>query len=125
MSGECDDCGEHTLDCFCRCEGDYVLARTCGSGCPCGVSEFNTHLNLVRRDMADEKKFSCLNKSTDPFSGGIDPPAHLPERKQINVRGRAEHEAILKDAAWCKELGLDQIYETMVYLKRWGDWLQN
>jgi hypothetical protein len=47
----------------------------------------------------------------------------LPERKHINVRGRQEHEAIIRDAAWCKELGLDQYYEIMVYLKRWGGWL--
>ena len=58
----------------------------------------------------------------DPF-GGIDPPAEMPPVKYINVRGREEHEAIIKDAAWCAELGLDQYYETMVYLKRWGNWL--
>jgi hypothetical protein len=58
----------------------------------------------------------------DPF-GGIDVPEHLPDRKWINIRGRAEHEAIIKDAAWCEELGLDQTYEVMVYLKRWGGWL--
>jgi len=55
--------------------------------------------------------------------GGIDPPAEIPETKWINVQGREEHEAIIKDAAWCEELGLDQIYETLVYLKRWGGWL--
>jgi hypothetical protein len=125
LSGKCDKCGDHTLECICRCEGDYVLARTCGSGCPCHHLPFSTHLNLVRRDMADEKKYSCLSKKTDPFCEGIDPPAHLPERRYVNVRGREEHEAIIKDAAFCKELGLDQIYETMVYLKRWGGWLQN
>jgi hypothetical protein len=58
----------------------------------------------------------------DPI-GENTPRAHLPERKHINVRGRQEHEAIIKDAAWCKELGLDQAYEVMVYLKRWGSWL--
>jgi hypothetical protein len=57
--------------------------------------------------------------------GGIDPPAEIPETKYINVRGREEHEAIIKDAAWCEELGLDQVYETLVYLKRWGEWLSN
>ena len=114
MSGECDDCGEHTLECACRgSEGEYILERTCGNGCPCRFKEIYTHLNLVRNHM--EK---------DEF-GGIDPPAELPETKWINVRGRAEHEAIIRDAAWCKELGLDQYYETMVYLKRWGGWLGN
>lgn len=47
----------------------------------------------------------------------------LPERKHINVRGREEHEAVIRDAAWCKELGLDQAYEVFAYLKRWGSWL--
>jgi hypothetical protein len=46
-----------------------------------------------------------------------------PETKWINVRGREEHEAVIKDTALCEELGLDQIYETMVYLRRWGSWL--
>lgn len=54
---------------------------------------------------------------------GIDPTPIQSETKWINVRGREEHESIIKDAALCKELGLDQIYEVMVYLKRWGSWL--
>ena len=59
----------------------------------------------------------------ESISQGENPPAQIPERKTINVYGRAEHEAIIRDAAWCKELGLDQYYEVMVYLKRWGGWL--
>lgn len=55
--------------------------------------------------------------------GGIDPPAHLPEIKTINVRGRKEHEEFLKNPQKMKELGLDPVYETIVYLKRWGGWL--
>jgi hypothetical protein len=54
---------------------------------------------------------------------GIDPPAELPPVKWINVRGRAEHEAVIKDRVLCEELGVDQIFETMKYLKRWGSWL--
>lgn len=109
MSGECDNCGKHTLECLCRdSSGDYILVRTCGTGCPCRFKEHYTHLNLVRNDME-----------------GIDPSADLPERKTINVRGREEHEAIIRDAEWCRELGLDQVYETIVYLRRWGGWLQN
>ncbi len=50
-------------------------------------------------------------------------PSEPPERKVINVRGRREHEAILNDPSKCKELGLDRTYEVMVYLKRWGGWL--
>ena len=60
-----------------------------------------------------------------PLTEGIDPPAHLPERKVINVNGREEHEAILKDAAKCEELGLDQMFEVIIYLKRWGGWLND
>ena len=59
----------------------------------------------------------------DPLVEGEWPPAELPERRCIDVDGREEHEAILKDAAKCKELGVDQMYETIVYLKRWGSWL--
>ena len=59
------------------------------------------------------------------FSDGINPPPDLPPRKEINVHGRKEHEALLKDFAKCKELGLDIIYESIVYLKRWGGWLED
>jgi len=45
------------------------------------------------------------------------------EKLIINVKGREEHEKILKDEKKCKELGLDRYYEIMVYLKRWGSWL--
>lgn len=92
-------------------EGDYVFERTCGLGCPCRFNEYYTHLNLVRNHM------------DEALGGGIDPPAELPETRYINVRGREEHEAVIKDTALCKELGLDQLYEAMVYLKRWGSWL--
>lgn len=58
-----------------------------------------------------------------PLSEGVDPPAHIPERKEIIVHGREEHEAVIRDAKKCEELGLDQYYEIMVYIKRWGGWL--
>jgi hypothetical protein len=90
-----------------RYKGQYTLENICGPGCPCHFKEHYTHLNLVRKRMKE----------------GINTPEKLPERKHINVRGRIEHEAIIKDAAWCKELGIDQAYETMKYLKRWGEWL--
>ena len=51
------------------------------------------------------------------------PPADIPPIKWVNVRGREEHEAVIKDAALCKELGLDQVYEIVAYMKRWGTWL--
>lgn len=62
----------------------------------------------------------------DPLSNaGIDPPDELPPVKYINVSGREEHEAILKDSQKCKDLGLDIFYETIVYLRRWGGWLKD
>jgi len=57
------------------------------------------------------------------FDDGIDPPAELPPKRYINVNGREEHEAIIKDANKCRELGVDQMFEVMVYLQRWGSWL--
>lgn len=59
----------------------------------------------------------------DDIFSGIDPPAQLPEIKCINVNGREEHEAMLKDSEKMLSLGLDPYFETMVYLKRWGGWL--
>ena len=57
--------------------------------------------------------------------GVTNPPAQALERRHIDVRGREEHEAFLKDPQKCKELGLDIMYERMVYLKRWGGWLND
>jgi hypothetical protein len=56
--------------------------------------------------------------------GGINPPAELPPTKYINVKGRQEYEALIKDANKCEELGLDQYYEIMVCLGTWGNWLE-
>ena len=41
----------------------------------------------------------------------------------IDVKGRKEHEALLKDEAKMIEMGLDPHYERIVYLKRWGGYL--
>jgi len=60
-----------------------------------------------------------------PLCEGEDPPAQMLTRKTHNVNGRVEHEAILKSAYKCAELGVDQMYETLIYLKRWGGWLAN
>ena len=54
---------------------------------------------------------------------GIDPTSEELKTKWINVKGRVEHESILRDSAKMHELGLDPVYEKMVYLKRWGSWL--
>jgi hypothetical protein len=123
MSGECDNCGEHTLDCICRSSAKYVLARTCGTNCPCRFKEHYTHLNLVRIDVKDGKHYKNLNVKTISLIDDNYPSTESPQVKWLQIRGREEHEAILKDASWCEELGLDQIYEIAVYLNRWGGWL--
>ncbi len=57
---------------------------------------------------------------------GIDPgPNRVPFPTLINVRGREEHEAILRYTDKMKLLGLDPYYEIMVYLGRWGGWLKD
>ena len=56
---------------------------------------------------------------------GEHPPAEIPETKWINVNGREEHEALLKDPAKMESLGLDPHFEIMVYLKRWGGFLRD
>lgn len=82
----------------------YILDCICGRGCPCKFKDHYAHLNLIRNGIKDE--------ATPPV-------------KYINICGRREHEAIIKDASWCEELGLDQAYEVSVYLKRWGSWLRD
>jgi hypothetical protein len=91
-------------------DSDYALECTCRS--------------LCRRQQNDlQHSYSHLNAELKPLSDGEDPPAEIPERRVVNVNGREEHEAIIQDAAKCRELGLDQVYETIVYLSRWGGWL--
>lgn len=80
MSGECEKCSEHCLECKCE---------------------------------------------PIPLGDGDNPPAQQLPVTWINVNGREEHEAILRDAKKCEELGLDQMYETIVYLNRWGSWLED
>jgi hypothetical protein len=89
-----------------KCNSNYMLENVCTPGCPCQDKPHYTHLNLVRNPILES---------------GVQ--EKLPERKHIHIRGRQEHEAIIRDAAWCKELGLDQTYEICIYLKRWGGWL--
>lgn len=76
---------------------ECILENVCSQGCPCKQGEHFTHLNVIR-------------KSNN-------------EVKYVNIRGRFEHEALIKDKDWCKELGLDQEYEIAAYLRRWGSWL--
>ena len=64
-------------------------------------------------------------KKVTPLVYGIDPPSERPDVISIDINGREEHEAILLDADKCAKLGLDQMYEKIVYLKRWGGWLKD
>jgi hypothetical protein len=63
-----------------------------------------------------------MTSEVDPF-GGTEPPAQLPSRKAIDVKGRREHESFLFDEEKCAQHGLDVVYERMVYLRRWGSYL--
>lgn len=59
----------------------------------------------------------------DDIFGGIDPSEEVISTKYVNVRGREEHESLLRDSNKMLSLGLDPVYEKMVYLRRWGSWL--
>lgn len=45
-------------------------------------------------------------------------------QKYFDFQGRVELEEFLKNAKKCKALGLDQKREIVIYLKRWGGWLE-
>lgn len=83
------------------------------------------HYTLVYRPPSEEqmKKYENLFLSTVGLDA-VDPPAEkLPEPIWIDVHGREEHEALLRDSDKMHSLGLDPVFEKMVYLKRWGSWL--
>lgn len=58
-----------------------------------------------------------------PLGDGENPPAERIPTAWINVKGREEHEAMLRDSDKMWSLGLDPAYEKIIYLKRWGSWL--
>ena len=64
-----------------------------------------------------------MNDEPIPLGDGENPPAEQIPTKWINVKGREEHEAMLRDSDKMWSLGLDPAYEKIVYLKRWGSWL--
>jgi hypothetical protein len=110
MSGECEFCREHALDC--TCEGDY--------------RESYQHMNQYWSKAKIDVKFTHLNSKLKPLVdefGGVNPPSELPLIRQVNVNGREEHEELLRNEQKMLSLGLDPIYERIVYLKRWGGWL--
>lgn len=55
----------------------------------------------------------------------IDPPSKRIPVKSVEVYGRQQHEALLRDENKMLELGLDPFYERIVYLKRWGGYLND
>jgi hypothetical protein len=54
---------------------------------------------------------------------GIEPSGEMIPVTYIDVNGREEHEALLRDHKKMISFGLDPCYEICVYLKRWGSWL--
>ena len=66
---------------------------------------------------------SLVNKKILPLPDDSDVSMQQIPVIWIQIKGRKEHESIVKDANKCNELGLDQVYETIVYLKKWGGWL--
>lgn len=71
----------------------------------------------------------CFKLSSEkepiPLGDGDNPPAEKIPVNYINVNGREEHEAMLRDPEKMQSLGLDPYFETMIYLKRWGGWLND
>jgi hypothetical protein len=65
------------------------------------------------------------NENPNPLDEGIDLPPYQMKRFTIDVNGREEHESWLKDPQKCADHGIDIMYETIVYLKRWGGWLND
>jgi len=115
MSGECDKCSEHCVDCKCASKDMHEpLCRRQQNG-----SQHSWTINLNKL----KKRIKHVSKELKPLGDGQNPPAEQIPTKWINVNGRKEHEALLKDSKKCEELGLDQYYEIMVYLRRWGSWL--
>ncbi len=69
-------------------------------------------------------RFKNLNAALILISEAVDLTANrLPEPIWIDVKGREEHESLLRDSDKMWSLGLDPSFEKMVYLKRWGSWL--
>lgn len=64
-----------------------------------------------------------MTEKIDLNLSGIDPPSEIEDTIWINVKGREEHEGMLRDEKRMIELGLDPYFERIVYLKRWGSYL--
>lgn len=76
---------------------------------------------VVNRGNVDNEPFSNIG----PLTEGSYPSHENPGRRSIDVKGRKEHEEWLKDPKKCKDAGLDHTYEVLVYLRRWGGWLND
>jgi hypothetical protein len=68
------------------------------------------------------KALSPMRLSLDNLYNS-DPGPEIRETTWTNVKGREEHETMLRDSYKMHKLGLDPAFEKMVYLKRWGSWL--
>ena len=73
----------------------------------------------------EEMKEMLMSLAEDWIQDDNECEVKLPTRKYINVIGREAHEALVKNNKKMLELGLDPYYETIVYLKKWGGWLQD
>jgi|GEM_PF-5959463 hypothetical protein len=71
----------------------------------------------------DEWEESTIKSMTEIALDAVDPLSTQIETNWINVNGREEHEEMLRDSKRMHALGLDPAYEKMVYLRRWGSWL--
>lgn len=87
------------------------------------LNMFENMKDACPKGCSETVRFRRLSETIKTLSNEENPPAEQMMPKLIDVNGREEHEAILKDPKKCDELGLDIYFETMVYLKRWGGWL--
>jgi hypothetical protein len=67
-------------------------------------------------------EFTYHNAILKPLDAEHAPAHELPVR-YVDVNGREEHEAMLRDVPKMQSLGLDPLYERVIYLRRWGSWI--
>ncbi len=81
-------------------------------------------LGFLRASMEKEITGSQITTEDIVFLNWPFYQSHTSQANEISVYGLREHEAIIKDAKKCKSLGLDEMFEEMIYFKRWGNWLE-
>lgn len=106
MTGDCNSCGEHCLDCRCLLSNKIQAF-------------YRQHSNVA------DQVYNDMNTKIIPIQDGVNMHQNKISQKKINnFMSRESHEDLVKNTFKCKELGLDQHYEIMMYLKKWGNWLQ-